>query len=232
MIALAAVVAASAGSLCLPTGAARRAIPTDSYTSVPLRSGRTKGHTWVECEVCGRPVKLVVDTGAGQTLIVPTLAARLGLRLGPPVRAVLPNGSKAESRAANVGLRVGDITREPFPVAVMDLSAILDALRQAEGVEFAGLLGADFLGTQDAIIDLRNRQLHLRDTPAEDRATLQGRRRAAGMVYHGRVLDDERMKQARFEVIRNRFTFRSLDSECCGTLDLDTGEFPRRMNLS
>jgi predicted aspartyl protease len=102
MIALATIMATSAGFMALPLVGGRRVIPTDSYISVPLHSSRTKGHIWVECEVSGCRVKLVVDTGAGPTHIVPGVAARLGLRLGPPAEGVLANGSKAESRAAEV----------------------------------------------------------------------------------------------------------------------------------
>src|SRR5947199_9473620 len=96
MIALTAMVVVSVGLVGLPQGGARRAIPTDSYASVPLQSTRAKGHLWVECEVCGRPVRLVVDTGAGQTFIVPALAARLGLRPGPPAGAFFADGRKTE----------------------------------------------------------------------------------------------------------------------------------------
>jgi uncharacterized protein (TIGR03067 family) len=232
MFALAATMVASAGFLGLAPGAGPPAIPTDSYTSVRLRPNRTKGHMWVECDVGGRTVNLVVDTGAGQTCIVPALAARLGLPLGPPVQTTLANGSKVESRPAQVCLKVGAVARDPFPVAVMDLSAILDGLQQTEGVEFAGLLGADFLGTHEAIIDLRNRRLYLRDSPVVDRAALQGPWRATGAVHHGRARDDVRVKAARVEVNGAQFTFRSRDLCCSGTLTLDTGEYPRRLDLS
>jgi uncharacterized protein (TIGR03067 family) len=101
-----------------------------------------------------------------------------------------------------------------------------------EGVEFAGLLGTDFLGTHEAIIDLRNRRLYLRDTAAEDRAALQGRWRAIGVGHHGRSRDDERIKKALFEVNGARLMFRSRDFDCSGTLSPDTGERPRRLDLS
>jgi uncharacterized protein (TIGR03067 family) len=232
MIALTAMIVVSAGLVDLPQGGARRAIPTDSYTSVPLESNRSKGHLWVECEVCGRAVKLVVDTGAGQTFIAPALAARLGLRLGPPVQAFFADGRKTEYRPAEVNLKLGTMTWDAFPVAVMDVSPVLAGLQKVEGVEFAGLLGVDFLGTHDAIIDIRNRRLYLRDTPAEDRAALQGRWRATEVVHHGRARDDARIKEARVEVSGAQFTFRSRDLTCSGTLDLDTGERPRRLDLS
>src|SRR5438874_13653406 len=107
MIALTAALMTSAGLLCLPPRVVRRPIPTDSYTSVPLKSGRTKGHIWVECEVGGRTVNLVVDTGAGQTCIVPGLAARLNLRLGPLGQGLLADGSRVETRPAEVSLKLG-----------------------------------------------------------------------------------------------------------------------------
>jgi hypothetical protein len=125
--------------------------------------------------------------------------------VAPPAQTVRPTGSKVESRTAEIRLKLGTVTRESLAVAVMDLSPILDSVEQAEGVAFAGLLGLDVLGTYEAIVDLQNRQLYLRNTPAEDRAALHGRWRAIGVVHHGRGRDDLRVKAAQVEVSGGRF---------------------------
>ena len=56
----------------------------------------------------------------------------------------------------------------------MDISSVLNASKIAIGADCVGLLGSDFLDSNDAIIDYKNRWLYLRDARVDERLALQG----------------------------------------------------------
>ena len=145
MVALTSAVAISAGLVGLPQVTNCLALSADSYVFVPLGSSRVEGRLWVECMVCNRPVRLVIDTGSGQTILVPSLATQLGLRLEAAQQGSFANGIKSEVRASEINLKIGNLTIDSFVIGVMDLTAIFDLDKKVEGLEFAGLLGTDFL---------------------------------------------------------------------------------------
>ena len=230
MVALTSAVAISAGLVGLPQVTNCLALSADSYVFVPLGSSRVEGRLWVECMVCNRPVRLVIDTGSGQTILVPSLATQLGLRLEAAQQGSFANGIKSEVRASEINLKIGNLTIDSFVIGVMDLTAIFDLDKKVEGLEFAGLLGTDFLARYDALIDYRSRRLYFRDTPAKERAALQGNWRATGFVHHGLVRDDhDYVKGCRVVVKENTFEFVFGTKRSIGTLTLDTGERPEKI---
>jgi uncharacterized protein (TIGR03067 family) len=215
----------------LTADASRRAIPLDGYSAVPLKtSGRYWMTYWVECEVGGRPVKLIVDTGAAYTVIVPELATLLGLKLGKSWRLSWAGGIKSEARPSAVRVKVGTADRDAFPVQVIDLSDVFAGSQGVDGIEFAGLLGADFLDEHNAILDFRGRRLLLRDVQAEDAAALQGEWRATGLTHRGVVRDGHwSVKKSRFVVTGTRFSLDTGTARFAGAITLLPGDQPRRL---
>jgi predicted aspartyl protease len=123
------------------SGAARAAEP--SSPAIPLRTAARLLFATVRINGQG-PFNLVLDTGASETVITPSVAARLGLR----VTAV--TASQGTARAESVSL--GNITVRDLPVRVFDPMAAR-SLRLDFGVDYHGLLGATFLEQFVVIVD-------------------------------------------------------------------------------
>lgn len=96
------------------------ASPAANSRGVVLTRGKG-GHFWTEARVDGRPVELVVDTGASAIALRESDAARIGLHPSQrdyTVKVITANGI---SRAAPVKLRnveVGDIVVRDVPALV------------------------------------------------------------------------------------------------------------------
>lgn len=214
--------------------APRRAIPLDGYSSVPLKTSRKfRGYYWVECEVGGRTVNMIVDTGAPYTVIVPELATRLRLKLGEMWRLSLSGGLKGEAHPSAARLKVGAVDRDSFPIQVLDLSELLAGTQEAYGVVFSGLIGADFLDDYHAVVDFRGRRLLLWDAPAADAVALRGEWRATGLTLRGIVRDGHpSLSNTRFVVDGKRFTLNTGAARLAGTLAPVPGEGVGRLAVS
>lgn len=113
----------------------------------PTRRDRI-GRVWVPTLINGRgPFRLVLDSGATRTAILPAVAARLGLRTdrSPPVILRGVTGSATVPTVKADSLEVGDLY-----IAPTTLPLINDAFGGAEG-----LLGTEGLGDKRIYIDFR-----------------------------------------------------------------------------
>lgn len=113
----------------------------------PTRRDRI-GRVWVPTLINGRgPFRLVLDSGATRTAILPSVAARLGLRTdrSPPVILRGVTGSATVPTVKADSLEVGDLY-----IAPTTLPLINDAFGGAEG-----LLGTEGLGDKRIYIDFR-----------------------------------------------------------------------------
>ena len=89
----------------------------DGELRIPMRDD---GHFWVRAEVNGVQVSFLVDSGASITTVGKDLAARATLSPGLRVAQVETANGTVVMKRADAALRVGTITRDPFPVLIAD----------------------------------------------------------------------------------------------------------------
>lgn len=143
------------------------------------------GRVWVPVHLDGTgPFRLVLDTGAQRSAIVPQVAARLGIPLdrSPPVRVHGATGT-AISPTVNIGiLTVGDVWLQPALVPV-----VADVFGGADG-----LLGMDGMQERRIYIDFRSDYVDIRGS--------RNQRPASGFVVVPMLRDPSQLVMAEGEV--------------------------------
>jgi hypothetical protein len=115
------------------------------------------------------PYKFLVDTGTGSTIVDPVLATELHLKTRGSVEVVGVGFSTAASFAYLDLLEAGSHSVTNHPVEVEDLQPV-----QAADLHFRGILGGDFLGHFDVLMDYAHRMLCLDDTKVMQAAVKGG----------------------------------------------------------
>jgi Aspartyl protease len=115
---------------------------------------------FTEAKVAGEQFRLLVDSGAAFSELDLPLANRLGLklhRLLMPITGV--GGRAAEQYSSQVPvLELGELSLTNAPVGVANLK-----LWQAkDGQRFDGLIGADWLGLGQGVLDCHSQRLYLK----------------------------------------------------------------------
>jgi hypothetical protein len=115
------------------------------------------------------PYEFLVDTGAGSTIVDPALATELHLKTQGLAEVVGPGFSTYASFADLDLLEAGSHSVANHPVAVQDLQPL-----QAPDLHFRGILGGDFLGHFDVLMDYAHSMLCLDDTKVMQAAVKGG----------------------------------------------------------
>lgn len=122
------------------------------------------GHFQSTGELNGRAITVIVDTGAGHTLISVALARELGLDL-----VKLPNAGGGAGgvnlsvyRAPEAELRVGGVRTGADELLVMDFSHINDGMACQGAGPVDAILGADVFDSHLAVIDYGSSSLFLK----------------------------------------------------------------------
>lgn len=79
------------------------------------------GHFWTQATLNGRPIRLLVDSGASITAISQEAAQRIGIELdgfAPPLELSTANGVVEARRATAKSLKIGAIEARDLPVVV------------------------------------------------------------------------------------------------------------------
>ncbi len=151
----------------------------ESYT--PLTLKRAGNQFYVSCKLNGRSASLIVDTGAGQTVISSAMlrSLRLPLTKGEEnVYGMMGLAGKNIKAGEIKDFQVGPYQAGVHPVSAWDFSYFGSALR---GSSMDGLLGIDFLNRHQAIIDCFRMHLFLKSPSAPSAsATLSAGLRAGG----------------------------------------------------
>ena len=129
--------------------------------TIPLQS--TFSGLTVEVRIDGKPVRLVLDTGAAGTMLSPEAARNLGLHVNEGTASVISAaGAKVVvRRALTKRLSLGEAWTENEPVMVSEMIPGID-----------GLLGVSTLADWDARIDPSTKELTL--FPAGKAPPLEG----------------------------------------------------------
>jgi predicted aspartyl protease len=149
-------------STATPDQELRRVRPASRVTSVTIQTVHRK--VLVPVVLNGnQTATFLLDTGANITVIMPTLANRLGAERppgGPKTRARITSGQDVEMSLIRVkSIGVGAARIDNFPVAVYDLPPLVPGATPAVLVE--GLLGNDFVGLFTMTVDPRAGKLTL-----------------------------------------------------------------------
>jgi predicted aspartyl protease len=151
--------------------------PEPRYVAPTLRD--RIGRVWAPVYINGQgPFRLVLDTGANRTAVIPALANRLGMPVETtPVKLLGATGSSMVPIIKVSSIEVGDLWLGDRKVAVVP-----DVFGGAEGV-----LGADGLSDKRVHIDFRNDQISiLRSTGRPPQGF--GTTRVPVKIQHGHLL--------------------------------------------
>jgi predicted aspartyl protease len=127
------------------------AAPEPRYVAPTLRD--RIGRVWAPVYINGKgPYKLVLDTGANRTAVIPSLARKIGTSPGTNVLKVLgATGSSVVPAIKVSSIEVGDLFLGDRQVAIVP-----DVFGGAEGV-----LGADGLSDKRVHIDFKNDEISI-----------------------------------------------------------------------
>ena len=125
------------------------------------------GHFQLRGELNGRAVTVIVDTGAGHTLISLTLARELGLE---PVKLSDAGGGAggvnlAVYRVPEAELRVGGVPTDGGGLLAMNHSHVNEGMACKGGAPVHVVLGADVFDSRAAVIDYGSSSLFLKMAP-------------------------------------------------------------------
>jgi predicted aspartyl protease len=151
--------------------------PEPRYVAPTLRD--RIGRVWAPVHINGQgPFRLVLDTGANRTAIVPALANRLGVPVeANPVKLLGATGSSMVPIIRVDSIEVGDLWLGDRKVAVVP-----DVFGGAEGV-----LGADGLSDKRVHIDFKNDHISILRSSGRPVTTL-GTTKVPVKIQHGHLL--------------------------------------------
>ena len=135
----------------------------NGYTRVPLsRSGI--GHFHTEGTLNGRPISVLVDTGAGSTVFSLDIARELGLRL---TKLEMWGGGAGAAQLDVYGIRearfrLGRLMPTLAMLLAMDLTHVNQAASLRRSGPIDAVLGADVLEAHSAVIDYGSSSLYLK----------------------------------------------------------------------
>ncbi len=115
------------------------------------------------------PYPFLLDTGTGFTIVDPLLATELHLKTQGPAEVVGVGFSTHASFAYLDLLEAGSHSVANDPVVVQDLQPL-----QAADLHFRGIIGGDFLGHFDVLMDYAHSMLCLDDTKVMQAAVKGG----------------------------------------------------------
>jgi predicted aspartyl protease len=133
---------------------------SEKFTKVPLRREQNGGFT-VPCSIRGRPMRLLVDTGAFVTTFNEATLTSVGIAMEPThASARFTTGvARQMSLAQVVDLAIGDFKVPPTKFGAAALPNF--ALEQGQ-TKTSGIVGIDLLFMCHAIIDLGSMNLFLK----------------------------------------------------------------------
>lgn len=122
------------------------------------------GHIYVDGALNNVAGRFIVDSGAGGTVIEKKMKEKFGVQ-GQKTEetATGAGGSGLElEMSQNNAIAIGDFTKSEINLLIMDLDHVNNAFAAMGLEKVDGVIGADILKGQDAIIDYKNNVLFLK----------------------------------------------------------------------
>ncbi|HVF51715.1 MAG TPA: retropepsin-like aspartic protease [Pyrinomonadaceae bacterium] len=135
----------------------------NGFARIPLsRSG--VGHFHTEGRLNGRPVAVLIDTGAASSVFSFDVAREMGLPLTKlPMYGGGAGAAKLEiHQIQEAQFVIGDITPKARALLTMDLSHVNQALALKGSSPIDAVLGVDVLEAHSAVIDYGSSSLYLK----------------------------------------------------------------------
>jgi hypothetical protein len=132
------------------------------FTRIPMRRN-SSDHFDVPGALNGHSTRFIVDTGASTTLVDKKLAVEGGINLAATMFGADAGGGRLEPLGTGVvkELTIGDFTIPKAEVVAVNVSG--DVLHSKTAAEMnAGLIGAEYLAFNFAVIDVGGSALYLR----------------------------------------------------------------------
>jgi hypothetical protein len=135
----------------------------NGYTRVPLSKSGI-GHFHTDGTLDGRPLSVLVDTGAGSTVFSLGIAREMGLALSRLEMSGAGAGSAQLDvyRIQEADFRLGRITPKVGDLLALDLTLVNQAAALRGSGPIDAVLGADVLEAHSAVIDYGSSSLYLK----------------------------------------------------------------------
>lgn len=131
------------------------------YVPLPLTRSAV-GHFHTAGTLNGRPVEILVDTGASCTVVAMSLVESLGLNFEPvDIDAGGAGGAMTQFLISGAELRLGTFVPRLSSLAGMDFEHINAALRAQGSAAVDMILGVDVFDGHAAVIDYSSQTLYL-----------------------------------------------------------------------
>ena len=132
------------------------------FTRIPMRRNSTN-HLDVPAALNGHPTRLIVDTGAAVTTVDKTMASQAGVSFSGT--GFVEDAGEGRTERLGGGdireLKIGDFTISKANVGVVNVSGDVLHAKAAEESN-SGLIGAEYLAWNFAVIDIGGMALYLR----------------------------------------------------------------------
>lgn len=135
------------------SGVREKELTSLGYVSLPLKKITNDSRFSGKFQVNGKPVELLIDSGANSTDLDNHLGAKLGLRIDKQAK-VVSRGALGRPVTSSVGLGVlsaGPVSALPFPFMLAN-----ESLGTTATSRYDGQVGLDALEALGALIDLRS----------------------------------------------------------------------------
>jgi len=129
---------------------------SEAATEIPFEY--REGLIWLSVSATGRaePLRFLLDSGAGVSVIDLRAARALGAKLGPTQAVLGVGGRSAAYGVGGIEVRLASVPL-PHPALAIDLTPVSAACRR----RIDGLLGADFFRAHLVQIDFRGKKIRL-----------------------------------------------------------------------
>jgi predicted aspartyl protease len=138
--------------------------------TIPLGRTERSGHLLAFATADGRPLRLVIDSGAERSVLSLRTAEAMKLKLAnsPITIGGADDANKRPKEAVLPNVRLGQALLPRIPVLVLPLEEVFQSLGAGSRYHVDGILGADVLAKRGGVIDLAADLLYLAEdeTPA------------------------------------------------------------------
>ena len=131
------------------------------YIKIPITKMVT-GHLHVDVVLNGVAGEFILDSGAGATVVETSKKDKFGLKAEASEESGAgAGGTQSLQMAANNTMKIGGLTKQKFDIYIMNLDDVNHALTSMGLKEVDGVIGADILTENKAVIDYANLILYL-----------------------------------------------------------------------